>query len=167
MAMTTPLTSDMLPVTPMPPVPPPMPAAPEPDLTRLSRGQRWRKALAALGKVMADPGRTDQVLAFNLYVNAGSMNRRAPRFHADPQGRRLYEERRTLDAHTIDLDALAALPEGTLGHAYARFMRVRGITPDIFEGTPPGVVDPEAAYVIQRMRQTHDLWHVVSGSYDA
>ena len=75
---------------------------------------------------------------------------------------KLFTEKRALDSHTIDLDALAALPEGTLGHAYAKFMKTHGLTPDVFDGSPEDVRDERAAYVIQRMRQTHDLWHVVT-----
>ncbi len=135
----------------------------EVDAADLSPFERWKRALQALATVMADPDRTDQVLVFSTYANAGTMHRRLHRFYDDPRGRRLYDEQRTIDSHTIDLDALAALGEGTLGHAYATFLRSRGITPEIFDGPPERVSDPEAAYVIQRMRQTHDLWHVVTG----
>ena len=37
-----------------------------------------------------------------------------------------------------------------------------GLTPNVFDGPPEDVRDPRAAFVIQRMRQTHDLWHVVT-----
>src|SRR5688572_25990264 len=94
-----------------------------PDATTLSAFGRWRRALAALGKVMIDPTRTDQVLVFSIYANAGSMPMRIDRFFASEAGRRLYEEHRTIDSRSIDLDALAALPAGTLGHAYAQFLR--------------------------------------------
>ncbi|HEY4242320.1 MAG TPA: Coq4 family protein, partial [Kofleriaceae bacterium] len=85
-------------------------------------------------------------------------------FFLDPNGQRLYTERRAIDSR-LDLDALAALPTDTLGYAYAHFLRSRGLTPDIFDGAPDGVRDSQVAYVIQRLRQTHDLWHVVTG-YD-
>lgn len=133
------------------------------DAAELPAFERWRRALGALGTVMADPGRTDQVLVFSTYANAGTMHRRLHRFYDDPRGQRLFREQRTIDSHAIDLDALAALPDGSLGHAYATFLRSRGITPEIFDGAPERVSDPKAAYVIQRMRQTHDLWHVVTG----
>lgn len=133
------------------------------DAADLPARARWRRALTALGTVMANPERTDQVLVFSTYANAGTMSRRLHRFYDNPRGRRLYDERRTIDSHTIDLDALAALPAETLGHAYATFLRSRGLTAEIFDGAPEHVTDPKAAYVIQRMRQTHDLWHVVTG----
>ena len=125
--------------------------------------ERWRRAFQALGTVMADPDRTDQVLVFSTYANAGTMHRRLHRFFDDPRGQRLFDEHRTIDSHTVNLDELAALPADTFGYAYAQFLRSRGLTPEIFDGPPERVSDPKAAYVIQRMRQTHDLWHVVTG----
>lgn len=133
------------------------------DATKLSAWQRWRLALDALGRVMVKPEQTDQVLVFSMYANAGTMPSRIHRFFDDPRGRRLYEERRLIDTRSVDLDALGALPEGTLGRAYADFLRSRGLSPDVFEHAPAEVPDPRMAYVIQRLRQTHDLWHVVTG----
>ena len=143
---------------------PSIPVAASPDAASLSPVERWRIALTALAKVVRDPERTEQVLVFSTYANAGSMPARLDLFFDDPNGRKLYTEHRAIDSKTIDLDALAALPEGTLGHAYAHFLRSRGLTPDVFDGQPEGIADPRAAYVIQRMRQTHDLWHVVTGN---
>lgn len=133
------------------------------DAMSLSPVLRWRRALGALAKVMADHERTDQVLEFSIYANAGTMARRIERLLEDPRARRLYDERRTLDSRTLDLERLGRLPEGTLGRAYADFMRSNGITPEVFDGPPEEVRDPRAVYVIQRLRQSHDLWHVVTG----
>jgi ubiquinone biosynthesis protein COQ4 len=133
------------------------------DITKLPATERWRRALRALARVVANPEETDQVLVFSSYINAGTMGDRLERFFADPRGQRLYDEHRALDSHTVDLDALAALPAGTLGHAYATFLRTRGFTPEVFDAPPEEIHDPRAQYVIQRVRQTHDLWHVVTG----
>jgi ubiquinone biosynthesis protein COQ4 len=133
------------------------------DATEMSAGQRWRLALAALGKVLADPARTDQVLVFSVYANAGTMRDRIHLFLDNPAGRRLFDEHRTIDTRSVDLEALGELPEGTLGRAYADFLRRHQLSPDVFEAPPEEVRDPAIAYVIQRLRQTHDLWHVVTG----
>jgi ubiquinone biosynthesis protein COQ4 len=138
--------------------------APIGDLAKLSTVERWRRGLRALATVVADPEQTDQVLVFANYVNAGTSPSRLQYFFDDPSGQRLFAEHRTIDSHTVDLDQLAALPAGTLGHAYAEFLQSRGFTPDVFEGSPEGVSDPRASYLIQRLRQTHDLWHVVTGT---
>lgn len=133
------------------------------DVASLSPVLRWGKALRALSRVMANPDETDQVLMFSNYANAGTMGARIERFFTDPRGAQLYAEHRAIDSNTVDLERLATLPVGTLGQAYATFLRSRGFTPDVFEGPPPDVSDPRTSYLIQRVRQTHDLWHVVTG----
>jgi len=132
------------------------------DLDALPRAVRLRRAFAALSKAVADPERTDAVLEFSEYMNAGTSAARIDRFFAEPAAPTLFAERRTIDSRAVDLDALAALPPGTLGHEYARFLRSRGLSPDVFQA-PERVSDPRAAYVAQRFRQTHDLWHVLTG----
>src|SRR5215475_1262919 len=103
------------------------------DATQLSAPARWSRAIGALAKVVADPNRTEEVLVFSTYANAGSMHTRLHRFFDSAEGRRLYDEKRTIDSHTIDLDALPALPEGTLGREYADFLRSRAFPPEVFD----------------------------------
>lgn len=134
------------------------------DLDSLTSVQRWKLALGLLRKVLNNPEDTEQVLAFFAVINSGRANHaRIEQFFAAPEGAALYAAHRAIDSRTIDLDKLAALPEGTLGHAYAKFLRSHGITPEIFDGAPPGISNPQRSYVVQRIRQTHDLWHVVTG----
>jgi ubiquinone biosynthesis protein COQ4 len=134
------------------------------DVADLPPLVRWRRALHALGRVMLHPEETDQVLVFSNLANAGHRDERLDPFFDDPRGARLYAENRALDSKTVDLDALAQLPAGTLGHAYATFMRAHGLTPDVFDGRPTDVRDDRASFLIMRMRQTHDLWHVVTNA---
>src|SRR5579883_1038025 len=119
-------------------------STPTTDILSLSRFERLRRAFTALARVAANPDETDQVLVFSSHINAGTTKARIGMFLSDPDGRRLYAERRAIDS-TTDLDALAALPEGTLGHAYATFLRARGLTPEVFDGAPPEYADPRAA----------------------
>ena len=56
------------------------------------------------------------------------------------------------------------LPEGTFGHAYAKFMGDRNFT----AGDRPPVRfidDIELAYVAARAREVHDFWHVLFGCH--
>ena len=56
----------------------------------------------------------------------------------------------------------ADMPPGTFGHAYGQFMGKRHFEAD--ERPPVRFVDDvELAYVAQRARETHDLWHVLFG----
>jgi ubiquinone biosynthesis protein Coq4 len=62
----------------------------------------------------------------------------------------------------LDLPALEALPDGTLGREYARFVRDNGIEPlgDQLEGRPPRNV---VAYGLRRAYKLHDVLHVALG----
>jgi ubiquinone biosynthesis protein COQ4 len=138
-------------------------AAPSDDMAKLSPLVRWSRAIRSLAHVLANPEATDKVIEFLQLANTGALRDRAAAFFADPRGARLYAEQRKIDSRTVDVDQLLSLPAGTLGHAYATFLRSHGLTPDVFDDAPDGVPDPKLAYVIQRTRQTHDLWHVVTG----
>lgn len=62
----------------------------------------------------------------------------------------------------LDLDALAALPEGTLGCEYARFIRENDIEPlgsQVEWGTPKNLLQ----YVVLRAYKLHDVLHVILG----
>lgn len=61
----------------------------------------------------------------------------------------------------IDLDALERLPEGTLGHEYASQLRRLGLTPESLIDPRP-VTSPQE-YVTHRLRETHDIVHVLTG----
>ena len=124
--------------------------------------QRARAVVRSLGTLARDPGRLDQVLVLAETVNAEAIGRAIERLHEDPAGRALFAEQPRIDREHIDFDALRRLPEGTLGREYARFLDDNGITPDVFAKLPD-VGDPRAAYIMLRMRQTHDLWHVLTG----
>jgi ubiquinone biosynthesis protein COQ4 len=77
----------------------------------------------------------------------------------DPEGRRLLQERPRLDAASVKLDELARMPGGSLGRAYARHFIEQGVQPF---ATPKPIQD-DADYITNRMRETHDLWHVLTG----
>lgn len=79
-------------------------------------------------------------------------------FREAPWGASALRERPRLGR--LDPSALAALPGGTLGASYGRFMLARGLDPGSLPTLP---ADSEDEYVIAHMLETHDLWHVVTG----
>jgi ubiquinone biosynthesis protein COQ4 len=122
---------------------------------------RMRIAHGALRRLFADHNDTHQVLVLSLAVNAGRMPELMARFLANDVGAELYASRATIDTTAVDYAALRALPADTLGGAYVRFLDDNGLDPDLFQA-PPGL--PEVpAYIAKRMRQSHDIWHVVTG----
>lgn len=62
----------------------------------------------------------------------------------------------------FDLATYRALPEGTLGRAYAKFMDDHGFSPDFYEVEKAKEGD-DVGYMLIRMAQSHDLWHVLTG----
>jgi ubiquinone biosynthesis protein COQ4 len=63
-------------------------------------------------------------------------------------------------APSYKVDDLGKYPVGSLGYAYYRHMHDNGFTPDFFPTLPPNT---DQNYFALRMRQTHDIWHVVAG----
>lgn len=59
-----------------------------------------------------------------------------------------------------NVEELAHYPVGTLGYAYYRHMHDNGFSPDFF---PPVKLTSDFNYFGLRMRQTHDIWHVLTG----
>ena len=123
---------------------------------------RLRRAASALATLSRDKGRLDQVLVFALAVNAPVLAKHAATVALDEDGARLMKDRPRIDGKHVDFAALEQLPDGTLGREYARFLKDNGISPEPFEALPD-VGDERAAYILQRLRQTHDLWHVLTG----
>ncbi|MFO0658397.1 MAG: Coq4 family protein [Polyangiaceae bacterium] len=124
--------------------------------------QRWAVGLSALRVLMNDPDRTDLVLVMGTHINASAAPGMLAQFNESESGRKLLNDRPAIDRTTVSLDELAKLPEGTLGREYARMMRDNGLTPDIFS-PPDNVAHPDVVYISQRLRQVHDLWHVLTG----
>ena len=122
---------------------------------------RARDAVSAVVTLLRDPDRLDQVLVLGEVVNAGSIDRILARFEDDPDGRDLLARRPSIDSQSVDFAGLAALPDGTLGCEYARFLRDHGISPDAWP--PPRMTTDRATWLGQRLRQTHDILHVVTG----
>jgi ubiquinone biosynthesis protein Coq4 len=57
-------------------------------------------------------------------------------------------------------DELLSYPQSSLGYAYGMHIRQANLNPNFYRSVE--VVD-DATYLFQRLRQTHDIWHVVTG----
>lgn len=79
-------------------------------------------------------------------------------FSALPELERMWQERYCPARY--DVADLMRLPPETLGGAYARHMTARDLRPDFYDDVPPR---HKMHYLRLRLRQTHDIWHVLSG----
>jgi ubiquinone biosynthesis protein COQ4 len=126
-------------------------------------------ALRALAALAADPDDLPKVFTIIESLPGRSPEWMLARLRATGEGRHLLATKPDLGARLADRAALHALPAGTLGRAYAELMDHEGITPQ-------GIIDASIAgrevsversadhrYLADRMRDTHDLWHVVTG----
>uniref|UniRef100_A0A0W0FA33 4-hydroxy-3-methoxy-5-polyprenylbenzoate decarboxylase n=1 Tax=Moniliophthora roreri TaxID=221103 RepID=A0A0W0FA33_MONRR len=77
------------------------------------------------------------------------------------EGRQILKDRPRINTETIDMAALAKLPEGTFGRSYITWLERTGVTPDTREPVHY-IDDPELAYVMQRYRECHDLYHCIT-----
>lgn len=97
---------------------------------------------------------------FQMCAEHALMRKLARSFERHGEGRRLLAERPRLNARTVSLATMSALPEQSLGHAYAAYFAANAITP--FD--PPTLpVDKIEDYVATRLREVHDVFHVVTG----
>jgi ubiquinone biosynthesis protein COQ4 len=75
-----------------------------------------------------------------------------------PEAAQLMEERYI--APTPDLKALLELPKDSLGYVYSSRMITANFDPEFYRKV---VVQDDTTYFFLRMRQTHDIWHAVTG----
>ena len=61
----------------------------------------------------------------------------------------------------IDMAAMAALPEGSLGRTYAEQLQRLNLTPESL--IDPRPITTAAEYITHRLRETHDIIHVLTG----
>ncbi len=125
-------------------------------------------ALRAVRALLRNPDDTKQVFTIIDALSGNSGERMFERFRGTETGRRILAERRSLLARLTDRDALLALPEGTLGRTYADFTAREKISADGLvgasqEGGRRLDFGEQRRLFGERLRDMHDLWHVVTG----
>lgn len=125
------------------------------------------EALAAARRLVDNPADTQQVFLVLRAMRGRSGLRMFQRFKASPTGSAILAERRSLLDRLQDRAALAQLPEGSLGRTYFNFTASEQISADgladasqVPERNP---ISAEAIIFRDRMRDMHDLVHVLTG----
>ena len=133
--------------------------------------REWGRAWHALRNLIDDPERTDQVFEIVRALSGSSFEVAFQRFISTAEGKRLLAERPALLATLSDREALFALPEGSFGHAYAEFMEAGQLdAAGLVEAeqmadqnfAKQGPLDPDREFFGDRLRDMHDLWHVLT-----
>ncbi|KIJ51538.1 hypothetical protein M422DRAFT_224237 [Sphaerobolus stellatus SS14] len=123
----------------------------------------FENAVLATGAAVTsllDPRRGDMVAAVGETTAGPALPRLRDTMLKSAEGRRILKQRPRVNSDTVDMDALAKLPEGTFGRTYVTWLERCGVTPDTREPVRY-IEDPEQAYVMQRYRECHDFYHSI------
>jgi ubiquinone biosynthesis protein COQ4 len=131
---------------------------------------QWGLALRALVGLAKDTSRTDHVFTIISALSGNSFERTYQAFKRTEHGKRLLRERPSLIALLSDRARLRAMPEGSLGRQYLIFMKDGQLTADGLIEAQEARIDPNADLVLDdkrqfvgdRIRDMHDLWHVLT-----
>lgn len=117
--------------------------------------------LRAIARVLADSNRTEEIHAVEEITSRRVFQRwletRASELHE------LLERRPELASDRIDYEALRQLPETTLGGAYIQHLDRNDLSADSQATQTHYCDDPDISYMVRRFRQTHDVWHTLTG----
>ena len=113
-------------------------------------------------KAIANPQRADAVAALGETTGRAALERLRDQLLTHPDGQHILAARPVVDRATLAPHALASLPPGTFGRAYAEFLEGHGFDPEERDAVR-FVDDDELAFVMLRHRQTHDFAHVLCG----
>ncbi len=136
--------------------------------------REWWTAIRAGARWMINPVSemgAAQVFRFSLSLGQPEVFALRDAMHAHPTGRRLLEERPDLGVALADMEHLATLPEGSFGRHFHHFMSHPDTVPGYllaglayeggwFEALP---WDEELKWMLERIFNTHDVGHVISG----
>jgi ubiquinone biosynthesis protein COQ4 len=122
----------------------------------------------ALAALMRDPDDLPQVFRLIDSMSGTAPHRLLFGFRRSEAGRRLLEHRPDILPALADRAALRSLPAGSVGRAYLDFVTSEGISPQgirdaSHEANATRYGAHELEYLRTRMRDTHDLWHTVTG----
>jgi ubiquinone biosynthesis protein COQ4 len=118
---------------------------------------RIRIALNALRILKDDAANPYYAWALHISLDDSTYARLGRELRERPDCRQLLDERPTTPGD-VDLETLARLPEGTLGHAFAHYFRANGIQPFTYEYP----VESDGDYLYKHYRETHDIHHIIT-----
>lgn len=131
----------------------------------------WQRLGLAIARALRDSNRTDELLVAEEIVCRARFAtlhaRLAPVIASEREAQDLLRDKPRLAKSDVDYDALRRLPATTLGGAYVRHLDRFGLDPDLLadpagKWSGAGYPDADTAYLHERYRQTHDLWHALT-----
>lgn len=125
------------------------------------------EAIRAVRRLQANPEDTSQVFAIFRALRGKSGVKAFRRFAASPTGAQVIREKRQLLNTLADRARLGALPAASFGRRYFDFMEKEHLTAEglvqASQSWETDPVPPEVDLFRTRMRDAHDLTHVLTG----
>ncbi|GET40878.1 Coq4 family protein [Microseira wollei] len=106
-----------------------------------------------------DVSKTDYVFDMSEAFRHTDSNKLATEYMKSLPGVQQLIAERYLAA-TPDMEALLKLPEDSLGYVFAYKMKAANFDPEFYRKI---LVLDDTTYLALRIRQTHDIWHTVTG----
>ena len=133
--------------------------------------RRWdiRRAMQGINKLWDDPDNTAYVFEIIEALPGRAQEKAFDRFLRSENGQRILIEQRRLLETLSNRAYLASLPEDSLGREYLAFVEAENISADgLKQASIDGSTEerdwgPERTLFGERLRDMHDLWHVVTG----
>ena len=128
-------------------------------LGNLRQNLDFLSTLKGVVTLLRDPAQTDSVYD----VEDGLRHTKATKLAVEyvkskPNVAALFQERYLAPA--VNLEDLLKLPTESLGYSYAIYIKDSGFDPNFYRLLK---VEDDRSYFLLRMRQTHDIWHIVAG----
>ncbi len=127
------------------------------------------RALKALRRLIADKEDTVQVFEIMRALAGKAIPNGYRRLMSTPEGGRIAYERDEFAARLSDKAWLASFGPGTVGAAYRDFIAPRGLSAEGLAEESRKIPDANVdaphplAWYGRRMRDVHDVWHVLTG----
>ena len=126
------------------------------------------QALRSVRALIANPESTGEVFKIIEALKGGSLARASRRLAESPEGAELLRRKPDILPVLSDRQRLRAMPEGSLGRAYLDFVESQYLSADGLvqaseEAPRPGVANPDERWLANRLRDIHDLQHVMCG----
>ena len=127
----------------------------------------WRTAFDAIRILMADGDDTTQVFRIMRALNVGNAPMNYARLLATAEGGRLACAQVELAERFSDPAFVAQFAPGTVGAAYRNFLETTGYSADGLVAVSKVISEDQVqhpyAWFGRRVRDTHDIWHVLTG----
>lgn len=126
-------------------------------------------AMRAMKALLKDPEATEHVFVIIRALSGDAVERGYRRLLLTPNADQILRAPTSLLSVLSDRDALRQMPEGSLGRAYLSFMERGNITAEGLKdasetgGQEAPLGDSGIETYALRLRDQHDLWHVVTG----